>query len=159
MDYSYKNLIVTRTFSKDYGLAGLRVGCAVGPKPLIGALYKVKLPFEPNTLAQYAVIAALEDTDYLKKSIAMALLSLQRMVKLFKQLGISFVKPTTNFIMMTFPSESFAKVFHDECLNQGLILRHLTPFGIPEGVRINAGTPNETTFALDIIQKIYKKIV
>jgi len=59
--YDYENLVITRTFSKAYGLAGLRVGCAIGPNQVIEALYKVKLPFEPNLLAQEAAIAALGD--------------------------------------------------------------------------------------------------
>jgi len=159
MDYEADNLIVTRTFSKDYGLAGLRIGYAVGPKRLIAELYKVKLPFEPGLLAQRAAIAALEDHDYLKKSVELALASLARMMKLFDTLGIRYVRPSANYIMLIMPTETFAKNFHQACLDRGLILRHLTPFGIPEGIRISAGTEAETGFALEVIEKTYKELI
>src|SRR5690606_7001041 len=68
-DYVCSNLIVLRTMSKSYGLAGIRVGFAFGPKELIDYMYRVKLPFEPNALAQKAAIAALDDNDFIDRTI------------------------------------------------------------------------------------------
>ncbi|MEW6413212.1 MAG: histidinol-phosphate transaminase [Candidatus Zixiibacteriota bacterium] len=157
--YWYDNMVVMRTLSKAYGLGGLRVGFAVGPKHVIDALYKVKLPFEPNILAQKAAIAALDDDDFLRLTVETNRRSLAAMSAKFKQLGIAQVETSANFILMLMPDEQFAADFTAECLNHGLILRHVAGFGIPNGVRINSGTDDETVFALDVIEKVYSDIV
>lgn len=158
LDYHYENLIVTRTFSKDYGLAGLRVGYAVGPDPLISELYKVKLPFEPNFLAQEAARAALDDVEFLRKTVTLNERSLTRMTKRFAELGIRYIATDANFILMLMPNEQFAVEFNQSSLDRGLIIRHVRTFGIPEGIRINSGTEEETTFALDIIEDVYTQL-
>lgn len=156
--YDYENMVVTRTFSKAYGLAGLRIGAAIGPDKVIEALYKVKLPFEPNLLAQQAAIAALNDDDFLDKTIELNLKSLARLEQAFDGLGIPHVKTYANFILTLFPDPEFASDFVNECLNRGLILRHVDTFGIPEGVRINSGTLEETDFAIQVIDEVYPLI-
>ncbi len=155
LNYNNRNLIVTRTLSKAYGLAGLRIGFAVGGPSLIKEIYKVKLPFEPNLLAQEAAIAALDDDDFIKRTIQTNSISLGRMKSCFELLGIEQVPTAANFIMLVFPTEQFAAAFNEECLNRGLILRHVNTFGIPNGVRINSGTEEETDFALKIIKELY----
>jgi histidinol-phosphate aminotransferase len=153
------NLIVLRTLSKAYGLAGLRIGFAAGPEALIRELYKVKLPFEPNHLAQEAAITAFDDDEFLKKTVELNAASLKKMKQKFDQLGIKQIPSSANFILMVFPSEEFAFNFNEECLNRGLILRYIKPFGIPNGVRINSGTEEETDFALGVISVVYKLLV
>ena len=155
LEYEKENLIVLRTLSKAYGLAGLRIGFAFGPERLIKEIYKVKLPFEPNHLAQEAAIAAFEDDDFLNKTIELNKKSLARMIQTFSELGIEQVESAANFILILFPSEEFAFEFNEECLNRGLILRHVKSFGIPNGIRINSGTMDETDFALNVIKEIY----
>jgi histidinol-phosphate/aromatic aminotransferase/cobyric acid decarboxylase-like protein len=73
----------------------------------------------------------------------------------FDDLGIETVSTSANFILMIFPSEEFTVDFNEECLNKGLILRHVKSFGIPNGIRINSGTIEETNFALNVISEIY----
>jgi len=158
VDYWYDNLLVTRTLSKVYGLGGLRVGYTVGPEYLISALAKYKLPFEPNCLAQVAAVAALNDDDFLNETVETNRRSLKTMKDKFKELGIPYVDSTTNFLMILMPSESFAVGFNNNCLNKGLILRHVEPFGVPNGIRINSGTDEETKFALEIIEKVYQEM-
>jgi histidinol-phosphate aminotransferase len=155
LNYERDNLIVLRTLSKAYGLAGLRIGFGVGPKELIKELYKVKLPFEPNHLAQEAAIAAFNDNEFLEKTIKLNSSSLSKMTKKFDKLGIRHVPTSANFILLIFPTEEFAAEFCNRCLEKGLILRHVKTFGIPNGVRINSGTEEETEFALNIISEIY----
>lgn len=157
--YLRDNLIVTRTFSKDYGLAGLRVGFAVGPETLINELYKVKLPFEPSYPAQMAAIAALEDQAFVAKSLEINRASLDQMREKFTELGIKYVPTGANFYLLVFDTEQQAADLTEECMNRGLILRHVKPFGVPNGVRINSGTPEETTFALKIIEEVYTRLV
>jgi len=158
LDYSFDNLIVTRSLSKIYGLAGLRFGFAVGPDYIVKELYKVKLPFEPNCLAQVAAKAALEDDDFLQKTLKTNKSALERMLTKFDKLGIKQVKSFANFILLLMPSEKFAADFYEECLNKGLIVRHVKAFGIPNGIRINTGTEEETTFALEVIETVYKSL-
>lgn len=159
LDYMRDNMIILRTLSKAYGLAGLRIGFAVGPEVLIQELYKVKLPFEPNHLAQEAAITALDDEEFLKMTVELNEASLNKMKQKFKELGIEQVPTAANFSMLIFPSEEFAADFNNECLNRGLILRHVNTFGIPNGVRINSGTEVETDFALDVISEVYPILV
>lgn len=156
--YDYDNMVVTRTLSKAYGLGGLRVGFAVGPDEVIESLYKVKLPFEPNLLAQRGAIAALDDDEFLLKTKELNKTSLAILKDGFEKIGITQVPTSANFILTLMPNEKFAKEFTDECMNRGLILRHVNTFGIPSGVRINSGTLEETDFALEIIEKVYKTL-
>ncbi|MEZ5358309.1 MAG: histidinol-phosphate transaminase [Candidatus Zixiibacteriota bacterium] len=155
---SYPNLIVCRTLSKAYGLAGLRIGYAVGPEEVIEQIYKVKLPFEPNNLAQAAALEALKDDDFLAKTAKLNVWSLAKLQKVFDAHGIQYPESAANFIMTLWPTEEIAKSFADECLNNGLILRHVASFGIPEGVRINSGTEDETEFAVEVIERVIRHI-
>ncbi|HVP06239.1 MAG TPA: histidinol-phosphate transaminase [Candidatus Acidoferrum sp.] len=155
---NYDNLLVARTFSKDYGLAGLRLGYAVAPEYVIRTLYKVKLPFEPNCLAQEAGIAALDDDEFLRMTIATNARSLSRMRARFAEIGIDQVPTHANFILLLMPSEQFAVEFNQACLVRGLIVRHVKSFGVPNGIRINSGTDDETEFALEVIGDEYTRL-
>ena len=155
LEYDNDNLIVLRTLSKAYGLAGIRLGIAFGPEYLIKELYKVKLPFEPNALAQEAAIAALEDDDFLEKTKMLNKYSLEKMKGKFDELNIEYISTSANFYLLIFPTEEFAIDFNEQCLNKGLILRHVNTFGIPNGIRINSGTDEETDFALNVISEVY----
>lgn len=158
LNYDLDNLIVLRTLSKAYGLAGLRIGFAVAKEYLIKELYKVKLPFEPNYLAQVAAIAALDDEEFLRETIITNARSLSWMKEKFEELGIKYVPTYANFYLILFPTEKFAIEFNNECLDKGLILRLVDRFGINNGIRINSGTDEETEFALNIIQEVYSKM-
>ncbi len=155
LDYDFPNLIVTRTFSKAYGLGGLRLGFAIANSPLIEQIYKVKLPFEPHFLAQVGGSASLSDEEFLKKTMRVNLLSLEMMEKKFEELGISYIKSYANFMLLLFKNEKEASLFHATCLNKGLILRHTKSFGIPNAVRISSGTIEETIFALNTIETVW----
>lgn len=158
MNYEKENLIVLRTLSKAYGLAGLRIGFACGNENLIRELFKVKLPFEPNLLAIEAAITALDDFEFIQKTKELNIKSLNRFKEFFISEGISFPDSFANFILLTFPNEISAVEFSNECLNRGLILRHVKSFGIPNGVRINSGTEEETEIAIEIMSKVLKEM-
>jgi len=159
LNYDLENLIVLRTLSKAYGLAGIRIGFAVGPEYLIKTLYKVKLPFEPNLLAQEAAIAALEDDDFIVRTKETNKISLDMMKKKFDELEIKYIPSAANFYLVLFHDEEYADDFNEECLNSGLIVRPLKSFGIMNGIRINSGTIEETNFALETIEKIHYKLL
>lgn len=156
--YDYENMVVMRTLSKAYGLGGLRIGFAVGPDRIIETLYKIKLPFEPNILAQKAAIAALDDDEFLARTVETNTESLSMMRARFEELEIPYVPSFANFLMILMPDHSAAEQFTGECLDRGLIVRHVAAFGIPNGVRINSGTEEETRFALEVIGELYPRV-
>lgn len=159
LEYEKENLIILRTLSKAYGLAGLRIGFASGPENLIKEIYKVKLPFEPNHLAQEAAIAAFGDDDFLKRTVELNKNSLLKMKEKFLELGIEQIPTDANFILIIFTNEEFTTDFNEECLNRGLIVRHVKSFGIPNGIRINSGTMEETEFALNVISEVFPALI
>ncbi len=156
LSYDLDNLLVLRTLSKAYGLAGIRIGFAFGKEYLISQMYKVKLPFEPNELAQDAAIAAIKDDAFLRATVELNARSLQMMKNKFDDIGIDYIPTAGNFFLILFPDEEFTAEFNNECLNRGLILRHVNTFGIPEGIRINSGTIEETEFALKVLEEVLK---
>ena len=131
------------------------MGWAYGPQRLISELYKVKLPFEPSHIAQVAACAALEDQAFLDETQKLNTASLKLFQRFFQNLRITTLETTSNFLLLHLGSHQKAATFTQKCLDQGLILRHTDAFGIPEGVRINSGTLEETQFAIEIISKVY----
>lgn len=158
LNYDFDNLIVTRTFSKDYGLAGLRIGFAIGHEYLIKCLYKVRPAFEPSMPAQVAATAALSDQDFLHKTVELNRRMLEKMIKSFDRLGIDYVPTAANFVLLLFSTPQLAEEFNAGCLDHGLIIRHVAGFGIPNGIRINTGTEDETAFALEVIEKVWTRL-
>ena len=158
VDYIADNVMVARSFSKDYGLAGFRVGVAIGPAELIAQMRKVKMPFEPSFPAQVAALAALEDEEHIARTLEANRNSLERMRRHFEKLGIEYIPSYANFLLMVFENESTAARCAAECLNRGLILRHVASFGLPHCVRINSGTELETDFALEVIEQAYEQV-
>ncbi|HMR25657.1 MAG TPA: histidinol-phosphate transaminase [Oligoflexia bacterium] len=151
----YSNLIVTRTFSKAYGLAGARIGYAIADEAIIDTLNKVKLPFEPSRMGQHMAMAALEDTDFLSRTQKLNREGLDYFYQSFIELGLTFVPNTgSNAIMLYFKDAQTAQHFYHACFDQGLILRPLGAFGFDHGIRINTGTQEQNHFALDVMKKV-----
>jgi len=153
LDYEFDNLIVLRTFSKCYGLAGARIGFAFAHPDIINILYRVKLPFEPNIIALQGAVAALGDLEYVKNTIETNKKCLALQESKFDDLGIKYVKGFGNFTMMLFKGEPEAIKFTKYMLNNNVVLRHLPMFGLPNAVRINTGTLEQTKNALNLIEK------
>jgi len=143
LDYRYDKVLTLRTFSKAYGLAGFRIGYALGHDELIGQLLKTKLTFEPTALAQAAALAAFEDTEFLDRSIAMVESARQRLYDFFDNEGIEYVRSSSNSVMMILPDEQEAIDFTQAMLEKGVILRRVDAFGLPNCIRITVGTDRE----------------
>ena len=154
MHYRYNNVITLRTFSKAYGLGGLRIGYGFAHHDLISNLMKVKVPFEPSLPAQAAGCAALEDLDFLKRTLELNKNSIQYLQNEFKELGVLFVPSATNFITTIWNSESEAEQIVSELLNAGIIVRHLKSFGWPNYIRISAGLKKEYERLIDQLKVI-----
>jgi histidinol-phosphate aminotransferase len=154
MRYRYDNVITLRTFSKVYGLAGVRIGYGFAHEDLVANLNKVKLPFEPSSLAQAAGIGALADKEFLHRSLELNSRSLRYLQHALTDLGLTVVPSEANFLLVSFGSESEAKRFSDEMLREGIILRHLSAFGLPSCVRISTGTDEMNHTCMEAAQRV-----
>lgn len=143
MRYRFDNVITLRTFSKAYGLAGFRIGYGFAHETLIANLMKVKLPFEPSTPAQAAGLAAIEDVAFLKKTQDLVVAGRERMYTFFDSLHIPYVKSFANSVMMVLPSEAEAESLTQFLLQDGVIVRRLPAFGLPNCIRVTVGLPEE----------------
>ncbi len=140
MHYRYDNVITLRTFSKAYGLAGLRIGYGFAHDELIRNLMKVKLPFEPGTLAAAAGVGALRDTAFLHRSLALNARGLRYLTESFRATGLQVVESWANFVMLVFANEAQADGVVEGLLRRGVIVRPLKAFGLPNCVRVSVGT-------------------
>tara|TARA_Y100000590_G_C15729395_1_gene1016419 strand:+ start:2122 stop:3216 length:1095 start_codon:yes stop_codon:yes gene_type:complete len=158
MHYRYDNVITLRTFSKAYGLAGLRVGYGFAHADLINNLNKVKLPFEPSALAQVGAIAALDDDAYVDNTIASCHFGLQEISTVFKEMDMDYIPSAANFITLVFKELESAEEFTKSMLENGVILRHLSGWGLSNCVRITIGTEEENHFMIKCLSQILSTI-
>jgi histidinol-phosphate aminotransferase len=154
MHYRYDNVITLRTFSKVYGLAGVRIGYGFAHERLIANLLKVKLPFEPSTLAQAAGIAALADKEFLHKSLELNARGLKHLTTALRASGLTIVPSEANFVMAVLPGAEQAAQLTEELVKQGIIVRPLAAFGLPQCVRISTGTAEDNLRCIEAIQKV-----
>ncbi|MBC8322245.1 MAG: histidinol-phosphate transaminase [Candidatus Marinimicrobia bacterium] len=154
MSYRYDNVITLRSFSKAYGLAGARIGYGFAHDTLIGNLMKVKVPFEPSYLSQVAGYAALDDTAFLNNTIELNKSSMDYMMKEIEKLNIQYVPSITNFITTVWDSEDKAISITKRLLEKGVIVRHLTPFGWNNCIRISFGLKEENQRFITAITEI-----
>ncbi|MEE9190091.1 MAG: aminotransferase class I/II-fold pyridoxal phosphate-dependent enzyme, partial [Candidatus Neomarinimicrobiota bacterium] len=154
MTYRYDNVITLRTFSKAYGLAGLRIGYGFAHDELIRNLLKVKVPFEPSYLAQVAGFTALDDFDFLEKTISVTREGKEYFQKELKKLKIKTNPSATNFITTIWGSDEQATSVNKRMLKKGVILRHLTAFGWPDCIRISIGLPAENRKCIEILKTV-----
>lgn len=154
MTYRYDNVITLRTFSKAYGLAGLRIGYGFAHDELIRNLLKVKVPFEPSYLAQVAGFTALDDFDFLQETISFIRKGKKYYQKELKKLQIKTNPSATNFITTIWESEEQATSVNKQMLEKGVILRHLSAFGWPDCIRISIGLPEENKKCIDTLKTV-----
>jgi histidinol-phosphate aminotransferase len=153
MHYRYDNVITLRTFSKIYGLAGVRIGYGFAHQDLIQNLLKVKLPFEPSTVAQAAGVGALGDREFLHRSLELNARGLQLFSSAFGELGLRVVPSEANFVMLVLPGPEQATQLTHELLMQGIIVRPLASFGLPQCVRISTGTDEDNQLCVDAMRR------
>jgi histidinol-phosphate aminotransferase len=135
-----RNIVVLRTFSKIHGLAGLRIGYAVAPADLVQVLHKTRQPFNVNSIAQIGALAALEDDEHLQETKRVIDQGRAYLHEQFSQMKIPFVPGTANFVMVNVGD---GHATFDKLLEQGIIVRPLRGYGLPEWVRISVGTMEE----------------
>jgi histidinol-phosphate aminotransferase len=150
----FPNLVVTRTFSKAYGLAGLRLGYAVTTPELAGVLNRVREPFNANALALVAAQATLDDTDYLQRAVSLNRQEMARYEAYFDELGLEFIPSNGNFITVDL-AQSAAPVYQ-ALLQQGVIVRPIAGYGMPNHLRISIGTAGENDRFFAALRSILK---
>ncbi len=143
LDYRRNNVIVLRTFSKAYGLAGLRIGYGIAHPDLVREMMKAKLTFEPTATAQAAALAAYHDTEFLQRSLGVVKKGRERLCRFFDEQGVEYAPSISNSVMMILESEEEAIDFTQKMLEKGVILRRINAFGLPHCVRITIGRDEE----------------
>jgi histidinol-phosphate aminotransferase len=147
------NLILMRTFSKIYGLAGLRIGYGIGNPEFIAALEKIRQPFNLNRLAQTAALAALEDVEHVRKTRANNFAGLEFFSRAFRDLKLEYVPSFANFILVRVGDGQ--KIF-EAMQRQGVIVRPMGGYQLPEWIRISIGTPPENERCLGALKSAVK---
>lgn len=147
----HSNLLLMRTFSKIFGLAGLRLGYGIATAELIAALEKIRQPFNCNALIQAAALAALEDREHLERTRANNLAGLKFLERSFHDLGLQYVPSAANFVLVRVGDGQ--KVFAD-LQKLGIITRPMASYQLPEWLRVSVGTPAENERFLDALRKV-----
>lgn len=148
------NLLLMRTFSKIYGLAGLRIGYGIGHPDLIAEFEKVRQPFNVNAIAQAGALAALDDTAHAEKTRLKNSRGLRFYARAFRKLGLQFIPSLANFVLVRVGDGQ--RVFN-ELQRLGVIVRPMGGYQLPEWVRISVGTPNENKRCLAALKTALAK--
>ena len=133
--------MVLRTFSKAYGLAGLRIGYGIGPAELIAELNKPRQPFNANLAAQKAAVAALDDDDFIRASVDLYAQARQSLEALCEELGLEYERSYANFMLIR--TGTGAQVC-ERLMAEGVIVRPMQPYGLDDWIRVSFGRPHET---------------
>jgi histidinol-phosphate aminotransferase len=154
----YKNTVVTRTFSKIHGLAGLRLGWMYGPKEIVDVIHRVRGPFNVNLPAIEAGVAAIKDKDFVAKSIAHNDRWLGYLTQSIRGLGLEVTPSVCNFVLVHFPDEAgkdaaSANAFLAE---RGLIVRPVQPYGLPNALRITVGLDEDNRRVVEALEAFVK---
>ncbi len=154
IDYIKKmpNLIVSRSFSKAYGLAGLRVGYGVANSPVISYMERVRDPFNVNLLAQEAALAALDDKLFLRKTLSHVNKEKKKLYSVFQRMGFRYVDSATNFVIVDVEDDC-KKVF-TALLKEGVIVRDMKAWGFDTFIRVTIGTSSENARFVKALKKI-----
>ncbi|HNT26875.1 MAG TPA: histidinol-phosphate transaminase [bacterium] len=160
MDYrkDFENLIVCRTFSKAYGLSGMRLGYGITTKRIGETFRKVREPFNTSELAQVAGIAALEDEDYVRRSVEMNRIGKEFFYAEFRRLELSFLPTQGNFILVHVGGGEGGGIdCYKALLQDGIIIRPVSNYGFPDWIRISIGLPEQNQRCLVALENYLRK--
>jgi len=152
---SKANLLLMRTFSKIFGLAGLRLGYGIGHPDLIAALEKIRQPFNINSIAQAGALAALDDQGHLARTRANNALGLDYLQNSFRSLGLEFIPSHANFVLVR--AGDGQRVF-EEMQKLGVITRPMGGYQLPEWIRVTVGMPDQNVRCIAGLKKVLASI-
>jgi histidinol-phosphate aminotransferase len=150
----FENLIISRTFSKAYGLAGLRIGFGLMHADLADMLNRVRQPFNVNSIAQAAAVASLADDDFVARSYALNQAGMAQLTQGFNKLGLEYIVSYANFV--SFKVANAAKV-NQKLLQKGVIVRPIANYEMPEYLRVSIGLFSENARFLTVLEDILSK--
>jgi len=152
---AFPNVVVSRSFSKAYGLAGLRIGYGIAQSNVTDLLNRIRQPFNVNSLAQAAAIAALADIEFLKKCYEINRAGYQQLTTAFDVMGLSYLPSSGNFVLVKVGQEPGAGAkINLELLKAGIIVRPVGNYGLPQWLRISIGLPEENEAFIAALKKI-----
>ena len=151
-----QNVLVTRTFSKIYGLAGLRIGWGYGPKKIIKKLYEIKPPFNVSRPALFAATQAVLDTKWLGKAIKHNNYWANKIFEVIDEIGIVTNKTNVNFFLLNFDyvDQSASQVFN-KLANSGILVRQMDVYNIKNSLRVTIGNSRENKKLISVLRKIF----
>lgn len=148
-------VITLRTFSKLYGLAGLRVGYAVAPVPVIETMQRIRQPFNVNALALVAARAALEDEEHVRRTLEVNRTGMVTLEAAFRRLDLSFVPSVANFLLVRVGR---GLAVYEALLRRGVIVRPMDGYGLPEYVRVTVGLPEENARFVRALEDVLREV-
>ena len=151
---TFPNLIVTRTFSKAYGLAGCRLGYSMSHPDIADILNRLRQPFNVNSLAQVAAVAALGDEDYLASSRAINQQGVAQLQQGLTELGLEYIPSFGNFLCVDMKQDALP--VYQKMLARGVIVRPVANYKMPQHLRISIGLPDENQRCIDVMKRCYK---
>ena len=151
----YPNLVTTRTFSKAYGLAGLRAGYGVSSPEVADILNRVRQPFNANSLALAAAAAALEDEAHVTRAVRLNREGMRQLTRAITELGLGYIPSVGNFVCVDFGRP--AMPIHERLLREGVIVRPVANYGMPDYLRVTVGLPEENERFIAALEKVIRK--
>ncbi len=152
----YANLLISRTFSKAYGLASLRVGYMLGCEEIIQYINQMREPFNVNHYAQVAAVAALQDQGFVSQVVDLNQQGMQQITSALDEMNIDYIASAGNFLSAHFGAD--AAVINQKLLQKGVILRPLANYGMKETLRISIGTQTENQHFIDALTAVLKEL-
>lgn len=150
--HAFQNLVVTRTFSKAHGLAGLRVGYGISHAELADLMNRVRQPFNVNSVAQTAAEAALHDAEHIERSVVLNRNGKQQLIETFDQLGLDYIPSVANFICVDMGRH--AQPVYEKLLHEGVIVRPVDSYGMPDHLRVTIGLESENERFIQALKKV-----
>jgi histidinol-phosphate aminotransferase len=150
-----KSIITVRTFSKIYGLAGLRLGFGVSSEEIISYMSRVREPFNVNSLAQVAAIAALDDAEHVRRSKDVNRAGLKYLIQEIKKINLPFTSSFANFILVDLGTDPIP--IYSALLREGVIVRPVINYGLKTHIRVTVGLPEENERFIRAIRKVLEK--
>ena len=154
--HRYPNLLVSRTFSKAYGLAALRIGYMVGGEEIVNYINQIRAPFNVNHYAQVAATAAIKDQAFVAQVVALNKAGMRQILSAFNGFNINCIPSSGNFIAAHFGTQ--AAVINQKLLEKGVIVRPLNGYGMSEFLRVSIGTMDENQHFIDALGETLKAL-
>lgn len=150
----FENLLISRTLSKAYGLAGLRVGFGIAAQEIADLMNRVRQPFNVNSVAQAAAVAALADEEFVERTRALNQAGMVQITKALQELGLSFIPSFGNFVSFKVNN---AAVVYQQLLQRGIILRPVAAYEMPDYLRVSIGLFSENARFIDVLGQILQE--